>query len=90
MMTFTRFHSSFATKDKLTKYFVSLSFVAKELWITAIMCKLMTKHLKFMYFEKTTQFCEISTVDLTGTKYIGQIYSGDFAKCYGLLKIYEL
>ena len=26
-----------------------------------------SKYVKFMYFEKATKFCEISTVDLTGT-----------------------
>jgi hypothetical protein len=36
--------------------------------------------LKFFYSEKATKFCEISTVDLSITTYIGQIYSGDFAK----------
>ena len=47
--------------------------------------------LKFIYSEKVTKFCEISTVDLTGTTYIGgQIYGGDFANFCGLLRIYEL
>ena len=46
--------------------------------------------INFMYSEKATKFCEISTVDLTGTTYIGQIYCGDFAKFCGLLRIYEL
>ena len=40
--------------------------------------------------SKVHMFCEISTLDLTGTKYIGQIYCGDFAKFCGLLRIYEL
>ena len=47
-------------------------------------------NLKFIYSEKATKFCEISTLDLTVTKYIGQIYGGDFAKIRGLLRIYEL
>ena len=37
-------------------------------------------YLKFIYSEKATKFCEISTVDLTVTTYMGQIYGGDFAK----------
>ena len=45
--------------------------------------------VKFIYSEKATKFCEISTVDLT-INYIGQIYGGDFAKICGLLRIYEL
>ena len=49
-----------------------------------------TISLKFIYSEKTTKFCEVSTVDLTGTTYIGQIYGGDFAKICVLLRIYEL
>ena len=47
-------------------------------------------HLKFIYSEKATKFCEISTVGLTVTKYIGQIYGEDFAKICGLLRIYGL
>jgi hypothetical protein len=46
--------------------------------------------LKFIYSEKATNFCEISTVDLTGTTYVEQIYSGDFAKYFGLLRLYGL
>ena len=42
-------------------------------------------YVKFIYSEKATKFCKISTVS-----YIGQIYSGDFAKICGLLRIYEL
>ena len=45
---------------------------------------------KLIYSEKATKFCKISTVDMTVTKYIGQIYGGDFAKMCGLLRIYEL
>ena len=44
--------------------------------------------LKFIYSKKAKRFCEISTVDLTGT--IGKINDGDFAKFCGLLRIYEL
>ena len=36
--------------------------------------------LKFIYSEKATKFCGISTVNLTVTTYLGQIYGGDFAK----------
>ena len=35
--------------------------------------------LMFIYSEKATKFCEISTVDLTVTAYVGQIYGGDIA-----------
>ena len=44
----------------------------------------------FIYSEKATKFCEISTNHLTGSKYIGQIIGGDFGKICGLLRIYEL
>ena len=46
--------------------------------------------IKFIYSEKATKFCEISTVLRFDRYYIGQIYSGDFAKICGLLRIYEL
>ena len=42
--------------------------------------------VKFIYSEKATKFCEIST----DWHYIGQIYGGDFAKMCGLLRINEL
>ena len=47
--------------------------------------------VKFIYSEKVKIFCEISTV--VGLSYVcsnGQIYGGDFAKFFGLLRIYEL
>ena len=39
------------------------------------LCKhtLNIEQVKFIYFEKATKFCEISTVDLTVTIHIGQI-----------------
>ena len=40
--------------------------------------------VKFIYSEKTTKFCEIST------NYLTDIIGGDFAKFCGLLRIYEL
>ena len=46
--------------------------------------------IKFIYSEKSTKCCEISTVDLTVTIYTGQINGGDFTKFCGLLRIYEL
>ena len=55
--------------------------------------------VKFIYAEKATKFCEISTADHKILRnlhrrfdlhYIGQIYGGDFAKFCGLLRIYEL
>ena len=46
--------------------------------------------LKFIYSEKATKLCEISTVDLSYVCSSGQIYGGYFAKYCGLLRIYEL
>ena len=46
--------------------------------------------LKFIYSEKATKFCEISTVDLSYVCSNDQIYGGNFAKFCGLLRIYEL
>ena len=43
--------------------------------------------VKFKYSEKAIKCCKISTVDLTGTTYIGQIFGGDFAKFCGLLRM---
>ena len=46
--------------------------------------------LEFIYFEKATKFCEISTVVLSSHLCSnGQIYFGDLAKFSGLLRIYE-
>ena len=42
--------------------------------------------LKFIYFEKATKFCEISSLPLS---YVVPIKS-NFAKFWGVLKIYEL
>ena len=38
--------------------------------------------LKFIYSEKATKFCEISTVDLTGMHYTGQTYGGETKENY--------
>ena len=46
--------------------------------------------IKFIYSEKATNFCEISTVDLSYVACNGQIYRGDFAKFCGLFRIYKL
>ena len=46
--------------------------------------------LKFIYSEKATKFCEISTNYLTGSMYAGQIIGGDFAKFCVLLRIDEV
>ena len=48
----------------------------------------MPTEVKFIYSEKATNFCEISTVDLS---YVGMVKSTVkiFAKCCGLLRIYE-
>ena len=49
------------------------------------------KVLKFIYSEKATKFCTISTVDLTGTTLdksrLGQICGGEYAKFCGLLRM---
>ena len=50
----------------------------------------MNTYVKFIYPEKATKFCEISKVDLSFTTYVGQIYGGDFAKTFGLLRIYKV
>ena len=47
-------------------------------------------HVMFIYSQKATNFCEISTLDLSYVLHNGQIYAGDFAKFCDLLKIYEL
>ena len=44
---------------------------------------------EFIYSDKATKFCEISTVDLSYVCSNGQIYSGNFAKLCGLLRIFE-
>ena len=43
--------------------------------------------VKFIYSEKTTNFCEISTVDLSYVVTVKSMYSGDFAKFCGHLTI---
>ena len=53
------------------------AYRCKELW------------LKFIYSEKATKFCKISTVDLYYVVMM-HYWSGDFAKLCGLLRIYEL
>ena len=50
---------------------------------------------KLIYSEKATKFCEISTILRNLPRrfdhyYLGQIYGGDFAKLFGLVRIYEL
>ena len=45
--------------------------------------------IKFIYSEKATKFCEISTVDLSYVVPV-KYYGWDFAKFCGLLRIYEL
>ena len=44
--------------------------------------------IKFVYSEKATKFCKISTLLLS--MYYRQKWGGDFAKFCGLLRIYEL
>ena len=46
--------------------------------------------LKFIYSEKTTKFCEISTNYLSYLCTASQIIGGDFVKFCFLLRIYEL
>ena len=45
--------------------------------------------VKFIYSEKATKFCEISTLPLTVYKYCSQKLIEDFAKFCGLLRIYK-
>ena len=52
-----------------------------------LMSEMFCYFLKFIYSEKATKFC---TVDLSYVLSASQIYSGDFAKFCGLLRIYEL
>ena len=48
-------------------------------------------NVKFIYSEKATKFCEISTLPLTGTtEDKSKEETGDFAKFCDLLRIYEL
>ena len=60
---------------------------AQEIFQIVIFKKI---QLKFIYSEKATNFCEISTVDLSYVVCNGQIYGGDFAKFCGLLRMDEL
>ena len=46
-------------------------------------------HVEFIYFKKATEFCEISTVDMSCVSNC-QIYGGDFAKVCCLPKMCEL
>ena len=45
--------------------------------------------LKFIYSKKATQFCEISTINLSYVEPVKK-HVGDFAKFCGLLRKYEL
>ena len=54
--------------------------VIKTPWVYISAC-----FVKFIYSEEATNFCEISTVDLSCSN--SQIYGGDFAKFCGLLRI---
>ena len=46
--------------------------------------------VKFTYPDKATKFCEISAIDLSYVLSASQIFGGNFAKFWGLLRIYEL
>ena len=48
------------------------------------------KWVKFIYSEKATKFCEISTVDLSYVVCTVKICGGYFSKFWGLPRIYEL
>ena len=72
----------FYSKDKI--------WILRKAYPFGLLLKNVSILVKFIYSEKATIFCEISTVDLTTTTYIGQIYGGDFTKLCGLLRIYEL
>ena len=47
-------------------------------------------YLKFIYSEKATKLCKISTVDLSYVVHKSQIYGEDFPKFCGLLRIHEI
>ena len=49
-----------------------------------------TMTVKFIYYEKATKFCKISTIDLSYVATVKFMYGGDFPKLCGLLRIYEL
>ena len=66
----------------------NILFVNHSFYLWAILFR--SGSLNFIYSEKTTKFCEISTLDLSYVSSNGQIYGGDFAKFCGLLRIYEL
>ena len=68
------------TESVAAQWFVSLNRWVLEAFITEYAG--IKSIVKFIYSEKTTRFCKISTV--------GQIYGRGFAKFYGLLRIYEL
>ena len=55
-----------------------------------VFSKLTLTILKFIYSEKATKVCEISTNYLSYVCTASQIIGGDFAKFCGLLRIYEL
>ena len=60
--------------------------------ITHVCRPILLAYIKFIYSEKATKFCEISTVDLS---YVAPIKSTveilkKFAKFCGLLRVYEL
>ena len=76
-----------------------LSILKKQVFrirLRAVQCTMIGLILlKFRYPEKATKFCKISTVDLSYVVAVvvvvrSQIYSGDFAKFCGHLRIYEL
>ena len=47
-------------------------------------------YVKFIFSEKATKFCELTTLDLSYVCSNGQIYGGHFENICGLLRIYEL
>ena len=48
----------------------------------------MFTYVNFIYPEKATKFCEISTILRFDWHYIGQIYGGDFASTWSFLIFY--
>ena len=65
-------------------------FKSKESVLLNVIRSETSDKLKFIYSEKATKFCEISTNYIFDWQYIGQIIGGDFANFFGLLRIYEL
>ena len=81
-----RFYTCIAVID-MTSNFVGFDFACKNMNSRYILVELA---IKFIYSEKATKFCEISTNYLSYVNTASWLIGGDFAKFCGLLRIYEL